>query len=211
MDITKEWIYQRWARKSTGLADPELFGIRVPLVTGTGMSDLAGSLSYYFNAQGQVQHISFRGRTGDTTQLIQLLTSRYRLKQMPAAPGEQLYQVLRRGRVQSELRTRPEAILWSTSPHNSFLVSLELERPGSNRTLPQRSLPLKIPKVAPAQVQRPPQNREHIAPRVPPEEAAKIAGNAKGKPEKESKSYWDRIRHATGDERGQVLWKRWPN
>ena len=58
-DVTKEWVYNNWPRKSTGLADPELYGVRVPLVTGTGYGDLAGSLTYQFNPQGQVQHISF--------------------------------------------------------------------------------------------------------------------------------------------------------
>src|SRR5690606_11819068 len=74
MDITQDWVYQRWARKSVGLGDPDLFGIRVPLVTGTKMHDLAGSLTYYFNRAGQVDRLSFRGRTGDTRQLVDLIT-----------------------------------------------------------------------------------------------------------------------------------------
>src|SRR5262249_23674179 len=30
-DVTKEWVYSNWPRKSTGLSDPEMFGVRVPL------------------------------------------------------------------------------------------------------------------------------------------------------------------------------------
>jgi Family of unknown function (DUF6690) len=149
-DITKEWIYRNWARKSTGLADPDLFGVRVPLVTGTAMTDLAGSLTYYFNSQGQVQHIAFTGRTADTTQLVRFITGTYKLQRVEAPAGEQLYQTKRSGRVQSELRTQPDAVLWTTSPHGSFLVELELERPGSNRTLPPRTPALDIPEVAAA-------------------------------------------------------------
>ncbi|WP_425398858.1 DUF6690 family protein [Aeoliella sp.] len=131
-DINKEWIYQRWARKSTGLAEPELFGIRVPLVSGTRMTDVAGSLTYYFDKQGMVQKIRLVGKTADTTELVNLLASRYALR--PAPPlvaGEQLFRVDRDGLVESELRTQPESVLWVTSPHSSFSVDLELNRPGS--------------------------------------------------------------------------------
>lgn len=141
MDVTREWVYHRWARKSTGLADPELFGIRVPLVTGTRMTDLAGSLTYYFNRAGQVDRIGFRGRTADTSQLVQLVTQQYGLQIQPSImAGEQLYQLKEDDRVVSELRTRPEPVLWSTSPHDSFLVELELNRPDSGRYL-TRPLP----------------------------------------------------------------------
>lgn len=148
MDITREWVYQRWARKTTGLTDPEMFGVRVPLVTGTKLTDLAGSLSYYFNRQGQVQRISFRGWTGDATQLVNFLTSQYGFKRGQSPfPGEQLYQITWNNRVQSQLRTRPDTVLWATSPHNSVLVELELERPGSNRYLEQQSPFATIPEL----------------------------------------------------------------
>ena len=86
-DVSKEWVYQNWDRKSTGLGDPELFGIRVALVTGTQRTDLAGSLTYLFDGQGQVQHISFRGRTADTTPLVQFLTQTYQFQRMEAPPA----------------------------------------------------------------------------------------------------------------------------
>src|SRR3989304_5755817 len=41
-NVSKEWIYQNWDRKSTGLGEPRLFGIRVPLVTGSQRSAPAG-------------------------------------------------------------------------------------------------------------------------------------------------------------------------
>lgn len=149
-DLTKEWVYRNWARKSTGLADSEFFGVRVPLVTGTGVADVAGSLTYYFDTQGEVQHIAFRGRTGDTTRLIEFLTRNYKFERATAPAGEQLYQVAISGGVQSELRTRPEAVLWSTAPHGSFAIALELARPGSTRVLPPRGPTLQIPPVAAA-------------------------------------------------------------
>src|SRR5688572_7339792 len=51
-DITKEWVYQNWSRKSTGPTDVGLFAVRVPVVTGTHLAAIAGSLTYFFNAYG---------------------------------------------------------------------------------------------------------------------------------------------------------------
>jgi hypothetical protein len=204
-DVTKEWVYSNWARKSTGLADPELYGVRVALVTGTGLTDLAGSLTYDFSQQGQVQHISFLGRTADTTQLVQFLTTTYQLERRDAPAGEQLYQVGSGEQVFSELHTRPESVLSSASPHGSFVVELELERPGSGRYLPPR-----IPKLA-----------------VPPDPSGAMAGSGAGAASGtgtcanggEPSTFYDKLKHATYDnvrratpaEDNQVQWKRWPN
>jgi hypothetical protein len=139
MDVSKEWVYGRWSRKSTGVVHPDWFGVRVPLVTGTNLNDLAGSLTYYFDGSGRVQHIAFRGRTGDTTRLVALLTGKYGLEwQQPEFAGEQLYQIRWSGHPISELRTRPAPVLWGSAPHTSFQVELELARPGSSRYLPAR-------------------------------------------------------------------------
>lgn len=196
-DVTKEWVYRNWARKSTGLADPELFGVRVPFVTGTGMSDLAGSLTYYFNSQGQVQHISFVGRTADPSQLVQFITSTYKLQRVEAPAGEQLYQTKRSGLVQSELRTQPDGVLWTTSPHDSVLVVLELERPGSNRTLPPRASALDIPEVAAAAAPLPPADTSTG-------DAAKSQGGIM------STIFPEGARYATPDEEQQIRQQRWP-
>jgi hypothetical protein len=140
-DVSKEWVYQRWARKSTALAELGLFGIRVPLVTGTQMHDLAGSLTYYFGQNGYLQRISFTGRTGDTTQLVMLMSQRYGLRpQSTVVVGEQLLQERYEEHVFSELRTRPAPVLWANSPHDSYAVELELQRPGAKTPLPQRTL-----------------------------------------------------------------------
>ena len=63
--ITPEWIVAHWPAVSTGLAQLQLEGYRVPLVTGTARHDLAGSLTYYFNAEQKLQQITFVGTTGD--------------------------------------------------------------------------------------------------------------------------------------------------
>jgi hypothetical protein len=186
-DVTKDWVYSNWARKSTGPTDVGLFAVRVPLVTGTHITAVAGSLTYFFNAHGQVEHISLHGRTGDSTELVNFVVRTYGLQPLGASIGEQLYQLKRGNRVQSELRTRTESVLWTTSPHSSIAVELELARPGSKRFLPPRAPSLEIPQVGSATP-------------APQEDATADNG-----------SYWEKIRSATPQEEGQVLWKRWPN
>jgi hypothetical protein len=138
LDVTKEWVYQRWPRKSTSLAELDLYGVRVPLVTGTQLHDLAGSLTYYFTPDGRVQLISFRGRTGDTTQLVAIATQRFGLTRQPTvAAGEQLFQLRESEKVLSSLRTRPAPVLWSSTPHESFAVEMDLQNPASARPLAQ--------------------------------------------------------------------------
>jgi hypothetical protein len=151
MDVTKEWVYQRWPRKSTALASLDMYGVRVPLVTGTQVYDLAGSLTYYFGADGRVQRISFRGRTGDTTQIVTLVAQRYGLQPQPAVvAGEQLYQVRRANDVISSLHTRPAPVLWASSPHDSFTVELDLQDPATGRPLEFDQPALPPPPAAPA-------------------------------------------------------------
>ncbi|TWT42847.1 DUF6690 family protein [Botrimarina hoheduenensis] len=142
-EINKDWVFATWDRKSTGLADPELFGVRVPVVTGHAMTDVAGALSYYFDAAGQLQRIRLVGTTADTTQLAQIVSSRFAMqRRVSLSPGEQLFQANEENRVRSELRTRPEAVMWGTSPHNSFRVELEVNRPGSRHWIKPPALSL---------------------------------------------------------------------
>lgn len=150
-DVNKEWVYQRWARKSTALAELGLYGIRVPLVTGTQLHDLAGSLTYYFSDYGRVEKISFSGRTGDTTQVVMLMVRRYGLApQATPVAGEQLLQVRRGDQVFSELRTQPAPVLWANAPHESFAVELVLQRPDATTPLPPR-VPLASSQPTPEQ------------------------------------------------------------
>lgn len=176
MDVTKEWVYQRWPRKSTSLAELDLYGVRVPLVTGTQLYDAAGSLTYYFMPDGRVQLISFRGRTGDTTQLVAIATQRYGLqRQSTIAAGEQLFQVRDGDKVLSSLRTRPAPVLWASSPHDSFTVELDLQNPATARPLAQNLPQLPAPAEA--------------APAKPPA-ADSAAAETAGDPEKPAEPAW---------------------
>jgi len=132
-DVTPDWVMQHWPRVSTGLGRLELDGYRVPLVTGAKPSDLAGALTYYFDPRQQVQQITFRGTTGDISNLVQLLTTRYKFaRRVTNDPGLILYETVGLdGRPTSIARMRPAWVVRSSDPHRRFEVDLLLSRPQS--------------------------------------------------------------------------------
>jgi hypothetical protein len=130
-NVTPGWVMQRWPRVSTGLAHLQLQGYRVPLVTGTAESDLAGSLTYYFNAQQQVQRITFCGTTGDSRKLADVLTGQFHLtRRLTNDPGLMVYEgVQPNGKPSSGCSIRLAPVVTATDANRRFQVDLVLERP----------------------------------------------------------------------------------
>jgi len=123
-------VLARWSRVSNALADLDLHGYRVALVTGTQPTDLAGSLTYYFNARQRVARITFEGTTGDARPLVHYLATTYHFQRDPTAgPGLYRYRAAASGERASELRIRPAAIQRAREPLTRFAVSLVIERP----------------------------------------------------------------------------------
>lgn len=129
--VTTGWVLRRWPRVSTGLAELPLQGYRVPLVTGTEETDLAGSLTYYFNARQKVQRISFHGTTGDPRRLLKLLTGRFQFtRRLTNDPGLFIYEVAHPGgKPVSLLRIQSTPVVKSSEPNRRFEVELSIERP----------------------------------------------------------------------------------
>jgi hypothetical protein len=156
-------------------------------------------LTYYFNTQDRVEHISFRGRTGNPSRLVRFLMQNYQFQPQSSQPGEQTYQVADSGGVRSELRIRPEPIVATATSHGAHSVELELARPGTQRYLPPRGPFVYIPKTPDA---------------VPQAQAA--ASNADKSTstsanEGATGGYFDSVRYATPQEVGQATRNRWPN
>ncbi len=130
-DLTPQWIADRWPRVTTALAELDLQGFRVPLVTGTAEDDLAGSLTYYYNAQRQLQRITFAGTTGDYRRLLHLLSTHYGFVNRPTnTPNVILFEVpSQENPPHSYLWVRPAAVLKATDPLRRFELTLVLERP----------------------------------------------------------------------------------
>lgn len=128
-DVTPAWIMSRWARVMT-VSSPTMQGYRVPLVTGPTEHDLAGSLTYYFNADQAVQRITFVGTTGDPAALVKLLTERFKFAPAPSnTPGEYLYQIRWHNQPRSEMRLRMSDVVRADMPLRRFDVDLEINLP----------------------------------------------------------------------------------
>lgn len=130
-DITPHWIMRRWPRVSTGLAELPLQGYRVPLVTGTAETDVAGSLTYYFNAQQQVQRITFHGTSGDVRNLVGALTARYRFaRKLTNDPGLFVYEAPSpSGKSTGRLKITTTGVFKASEPYQRFQIELSMERP----------------------------------------------------------------------------------
>ena len=108
----------RWPRVSTGLDQLQLQGFRVPLVTGAAETDLAGSLTYYFNAQQQPQRIVFHGNSGDPSHLVALVSDRYHLaRRQVNEPALTIYEAVGPdGQIKSMLRIQTAAVVRANEP-----------------------------------------------------------------------------------------------
>lgn len=78
--LTVADIRSRFQRVALVSSEQGWQGYRTELVTGTGPSDLHGCMTWYFDAKGTLQRISFRGWTGNPGQLRQLLQDQFLLK-----------------------------------------------------------------------------------------------------------------------------------
>jgi len=128
-DVTPQTVMARWPRVSSGLPGENLHGMRVTLISGLRMDDVAGSLTYYFSPEQKCAKITFAGTTGDPTRLIQLLTSRYEFKQVGAEPGAVRYEIRWNGDAHSWLTVKPAAIVRSSSPYTRYEVQVNISDP----------------------------------------------------------------------------------
>ncbi len=129
-NATPSWVMSRWPRVTVGLAELNMQGYRVTLVTGTRQDDLAGSLTYYFDENQQTKLIHFRGSTGDPRKLVALVMSQYNLlPQETGDPSMQLYQVKWNGKPISQLEVHTSRVIRASQPFSRFQVELALKRP----------------------------------------------------------------------------------
>jgi hypothetical protein len=129
LDVNSAWLMARWPRVTTGLADLQLHGYRVPLVTGTREDDIAGALTYYYDREQVIQKLTFRGVTGDPRRLVLFCTSQYGFeREFVPDPALQVYRAQGTGPLMSELRVRPAAVIRADAPRERFEIELVLAR-----------------------------------------------------------------------------------
>lgn len=131
LDVDPNWVSRNWSRVSTTLADPQMPGMRVPLVTGYGVDDLSGSLSLYFDGARQVQRMQFHGYTGDPRKIAQFVQARYQMRPY-AGMGQSLYISQWNGVPTSVLQIGfAPATIANHHPYRKYEVRLELNRPAA--------------------------------------------------------------------------------
>jgi hypothetical protein len=126
-DITTSSLFQRWPRVVTGLPEGQLQGYRVPLVTGTREDDIAGSLTYYFDASQVCRKITLQGSVGDPRKISAHVVGQFGLlRQTGADPGMHLYQTRWNGKPISELKIKAAPVVKASAPYARYGVELVL-------------------------------------------------------------------------------------
>ena len=133
-DITPEWVVQNWPRVTSDLAEFAYTGLRVLVVSGTEIDDLAGAITYYFDDQQQLQRITFLGTTGNPTELIQLATSRFKMQPEAALSGV-CYVARSRKTITDMLRVRHVAVAKGNRPLQRYKIAMEVNRSGNSQGL----------------------------------------------------------------------------
>ncbi len=133
-DITPAWVPQHFTRVTTVLADTKLDGLRVPFVSGIQPSDIAGSLTYYFDAQQSIRRIQLIGVCGDPTILVNLMLQYYHLQPEPNLGGH-LYTSRWNNRVTSVVHLTPAPVIYSHDSHSRYQIFLELNQPSTDYAL----------------------------------------------------------------------------
>lgn len=137
-DIVPGWLPQRFARVTTVTSNVQMDGLRVPLITGTQPKDIAGSLTYYFDASKALKRINLHGLTGDPAQLTTLMVQFYQLKPEQSLGG-QLFTSRWNNRVTSVMQIAPAPIIYAGADHSKYIIFLELNQPSSHYAISEEA------------------------------------------------------------------------
>ena len=116
-ETTPRDITNRWARISFHVKQNGLHSYRVPVVTGEERDDLAGSLTYLFNEDEELQRIEFLGYTGDASTLINVMKKKFRMTKRPSTLEALYVKSLNKLPVSALRITRPKVVNASTTTH----------------------------------------------------------------------------------------------
>lgn len=127
-DINPDWVINRFSRVSTVLADLNLKGLRVPIVTGIRADDVAGTLTFYFDNMDRLQRLTFHGFTGDKRRFSQIMVSHYGMKREPTLEAG-VYTKRWNGLPVNFMRLAHAPVVYSDAVHQKYTVFLELNQP----------------------------------------------------------------------------------
>jgi hypothetical protein len=137
-DITPAWVMNNWQRVSTRLAEFDLEGLRVPLVTGTEVDDLVGTMTYYFDRRQTLQRIAFDGFTGEPTPLVKVMTEELALQAEPWLGAGFYVNRNSTKQLSSVLRISHASVIRASESRRRYTVEFELNRAGSELGLSEQ-------------------------------------------------------------------------
>jgi hypothetical protein len=135
-DVYPNWVKSRWPRVSTAPASDGMQGMRVAVVTGANPWDIAGSLTYYFDANHRAQRIILTGQTGDASQLVSFLTSQFGFQAHPTISAG-LFTARSRRQIVGALNLNHPVVIDAAAPNSQVQLLLELNRPDAGLELSQ--------------------------------------------------------------------------
>ena len=127
-DIGPDWVIDRFSRVSTVLADMNLKGLRVPIVTGIKADDIAGTMTFYFDRSDRLQRLTLHGFTGNTKRFSETMVANYGLKKEPALEAG-AYTKRWNGHPVHFMRLTHAPVVYSDAVHQKYTVFLELNQP----------------------------------------------------------------------------------
>ncbi len=133
-DVDQNWVKQRWQRVSNSPGAYGLSGLRVPLVTGVNSNDLFGSLTYFFDAQQNLQKITFRGWSGNPERMVNLVSTNFGFKQKPTTAAG-LYTAGRSGNSTGVLYLQNPTVIRAENPTQQVAMLLEINNPKGSHKL----------------------------------------------------------------------------
>ncbi|MEZ6118204.1 MAG: DUF6690 family protein [Pirellulaceae bacterium] len=123
--LTPSAVNSTWPRVSSQLAELDLRGLRVPLVTGTEIHDLHGSATYYFDRGQQLVRITLHGYTGDPGMLMGFLQNRFSMRQMASTGPTVMLSVNKEKKPLNVLLLKPaSALSESRDERHEFYLEL---------------------------------------------------------------------------------------
>lgn len=129
-DWTAEAVVQRWERVSVIEEGDGLRGLRVAFVSGTNLTDIHGSLTFYFDSKQALQRIGFRGWTGDPSALVNLAQNGFQF-QPRRSKLSGCYTASSWGRTRGVLLLKPPALIRAELPLQRMAILFDLVNPQS--------------------------------------------------------------------------------
>lgn len=128
LDVTSVWVTSKWSRVNTVAGEPDEMGLRVALVSGTQPTDIAGSLTYYFDQRHQLQRITFTGLTGDESRVITHLMNKFGLRPQPTVAAGLYTAPAGPGKV-SQAQVNHLPVVQAAAINSRAELAIELHRP----------------------------------------------------------------------------------